>query len=156
MQNHELNKQLRKIEKLIADTTSVSSGNLEIQAHWAKYICVLSAGFLENAISIIYISFVENAASKPVVNYTSKKLAKIQNPKTAKFLEVAKSFKEEWYEDLEAFVKDNGRKDAVDAIMKHRHQIAHGKDSGITISLLKDWLNKAKEVIKFIENQCKK
>jgi hypothetical protein len=54
---------------------------------------------------------------------------------------------------LEKFIEQEGRKEAIDAIMANRHQIAHGQNSGITVSRVSDYLNKAEEVLEFIEKQ---
>lgn len=156
MRNPELIRQLQRLKGLIGRTTAASAGDLEIQAHWAKYLCVLAAGFLENAISEIYADFVRNSASEPVANYTCRVLVQIQNPKTSKFIETARLFKESWAEALEIFVAQDGRSDAINSIMSNRHLIAHGKDSGITIVRLREWLEKSVEVIDFIESQCRK
>lgn len=154
MRNQELTRQLQVLQSLIRKTSIATGGDIETQAHWARYLCILSAGFLENALSEIYVSFTRNAASEPVANYASSTLNKIQNPKCSKFIEVATSFKPEWGTTLENYVEDEGRKEALDSIMSNRHLIAHGKNSGITVSRLQDYLNKSVQVIDFIETQC--
>ena len=154
MKNQELTRQLQVLQSLFKKTSIATNSDIEMQAHWAKYLCVLSAGFLENALTQIYISFCRNAASEPVANYTSLSLTKIQNPKCTKFVELAASFKKEWGDELEKFVSDGGRKEALDSIVANRHLIAHGKDSGITLSRLQEYLNKSIQVIDFIEKQC--
>lgn len=139
-------------------TQEASNDSVEIQSHWAKYLCVISAGVIENAIKEIYIEYVQRMVSKPVANYVISNLGQLRNPKTQKFLETAAAFKTIWKEDLESFVLVNGRGDAIDSIMGNRHLIAHGKDanSRITIAQLKDYLLKAIEVLEFIEDQCTK
>ena len=92
-------------------------------------------------------------AQKPVADYAAVQIAKVQNPKANRFVEIARSFKKSWADDLEKFVEDNGRKEAIDGIMANRHLIAHGQDSGITVARLSDYLNKAEEVLEFIEKQ---
>ena len=47
----------------------------------------------------------------------------------------------------------NGRKDAIDTIMANRHLIVHGKNSGITVARVSDYLDKAEEVLEFLEKQ---
>ncbi len=54
MRNRNINLQLQQLNSLFRNTSSASSGNIELQAHWAKYLCVLSAGLIENALSEIY------------------------------------------------------------------------------------------------------
>jgi hypothetical protein len=154
MVNRELNRQLQRLRRLFGETAAVSSGNLELQAHWAQHLCVLVAGFLENAIEEIFGDFVKAAASEPVARFAMSALSRVQNPKANRFVEVAKSFKDSWGENLEVFLDQSGRRDAIDSIMANRHQIAHGGYSGITVARVRDYLDKSIEVIDFIENQC--
>lgn len=154
MKNREIARQIQKINDLISKTSLACGGDIELQAHWAKYLCVLSAGFVENALSEIYGAYVDKAASPAVAKYARANLSKIQNPKSTKFIEIARSFKPDWGEDLEAFVGDDGRREAIVSLLSNRHLIAHGQDSSITISKVKDWLLKTVEVIEHIEDLC--
>jgi hypothetical protein len=154
MISEELSRQLQKINWLIQQTSNASAREFELQSHWGRYLCILVAGFLENAIGEVYSEFTQRAASKPVANYASAILVTIQNPKAQRFLETARAFKQEWAEELEAFISDEGRKDAIDGIMSNRHLIAHGRDAGITVARVRDYLEKCIEVIEFIERQC--
>ncbi len=154
MKSQELKIQLQRINSIFTRSAEASSGNVELLAHWARYICVLSAGFLENSLQEIYSEFVQSAASEPVRNYAISSLSKIHNPKTNRFIEVAHSFKKSWGEDLTAFVDEGGRREAIDSIMHNRHQIAHGKTSGVTVARVREYLDKSVGVIEFIEKQC--
>jgi hypothetical protein len=64
---------------------------------------------------------------------------------------IARSFDVRWVSALEAYLEENGRKDAIDSIMNNRHQIAHGKDVGITIARASGYLHESIEVLEFIE-----
>jgi hypothetical protein len=133
MENRELTRQLQKLRSLIRKIAETSVQDFELQAHWGRYLCVLVAGFLENAIAEIYTDFVNSAASEPVASFASLILGRIQNPNSQRFLETARSFRQSWAEDLENFLMEQGRKDAIDSIIANRHAIAHGRDSGITV-----------------------
>jgi hypothetical protein len=154
MHNRELSSQLQRLRELSNQTSAACRNNLEMQSHWAKYLCVLTAGFLENSLEVIYGEFVRRAASKPVADYATSMLSRIQNPNATIFIQTARLFKPDWAKELEAFMDLNGRREAINSIMKNRHEIAHGKYSGITIAQIKDYLDKAVEVIDFIESQC--
>ncbi|EIJ36988.1 MAE_28990/MAE_18760 family HEPN-like nuclease [Thiothrix nivea] len=155
MKSRQLNSQYQKITQLIKNTGISCGDNIELQGHWGKYICILAAGFLENAISEVYIPLVNSSSSPTVSNFTQKILEKIQNPKSSKFIEIAQSFKKEWGEELELFLSDeNNRKDAIDSIMRNRHLIAHGKNTSISVVQVKEFLDKSVEVIDYIETQC--
>lgn len=154
MKTQELARQHSQLIALFDKTATATGGDLETQAHWAKYLCVLSAGFLENALHEVYTRYCTNCANPNVARFTGKELARVQNPKIGKFLEIAESFSSEWQSELEAFVEDDGRKDAIDSIMSNRHRIAHGKDTGISLVRVRDYLGKSIEVVEFIEQQC--
>jgi len=156
MHNRELSTQLQRLRELFNKTNAACRNDFELSSHWAKYLCVLSAGLLENSLKGIYGDFVRKTASKPVADYATSMLARIQNPKTGMFIETARRFKPDWATEIEAFVDTNGRRDAIDSIMKNRNEIVHGKYSGITLARIKDYLDKAVEVIDFIESQCER
>ncbi len=158
MQNREIAKQVQRLNYLIKKTDEACAENLELQAEWAKYLCILSAGFLENALKAIYIEFAQGKVSKPIANYVSSTISPLRNPKTQRFLDIANAFNPTWRDELENYVNDNGRIEAIDSIMSQRHLVAHGQNQNSNISLpqIKEYLTKAVEVIDFIEQQCKR
>lgn len=147
-------RQKQRIEWLINQAKTFDGDQLELQSHWARYLCVLVAGFLENAISEVYSSYVKKCSNEQVANYVEAVLGRIQNPKAQKFLETARSFNRDWELSLNDYIEQNGRKDAIDSVMTNRHLIAHGKDSGITLARLDQYFKKGVEVIDYIEGQC--
>ena len=117
MENQQLSRQLQKIRSLIERTAEASRQDFELQAHWGRYLCILVAGFLENAIAEIYTDFVNSAASEPVASFAGSILGRIQNPNAQRFLDTARSFRQLWADDLEKFLVEQGRKDAIDSII---------------------------------------
>lgn len=156
MKNRGLSSELQRLNDLISRTESSCGDNLELRSDWAKYICVLSSGLMENGIKAIYIEYAQNSVSGPVARFVSSKISQIRNPKTEKFLEIAAAFKEAWKVDLESYTIENERGTALDSIMTNRHLIVHGKsnNSNITMSAIKDYLKKSVEILEFIEDQC--
>ena len=154
MNNRELSRQLQILKSLFDKVDDVADGDIEIISHWAKYLCVLSAGFLENSLIEVYVHFSTSASSPHVASFTRTALSHIQNPNSSRFVETANSFNKTWGENLEIFLDDKGRREAINAIMANRHKIAHGKNSDISFHRLRDYLGKAIEVIEFIETQC--
>lgn len=154
MKNQELSRQLQRLNSLIEKTIGASAGDIELQAHWAKYLCVLCAGFLENSLTEIYTEYAGTSSNRAVAGYVARQLERIQNPKAQAFLSTTYQFKKGWGIALESCLDQDGRKEAIDAIMTNRHKIAHGEDSDITISRIKDYLAKIIQVIEFMEIQC--
>jgi len=132
---------------------SAFSGELELQSQWARYLCVLVSGFLEVSICATYNQFVKTSASPQVVNFVKCQLDGFQNPKMGKIIELTRAFNSEWASALETATE--GRlKDSVDSIVANRHQIAHGRDVGITYARIKSYYEDAIEVVDLIEKTC--
>jgi hypothetical protein len=154
MQNQALKRQLQALEALLKSTTEASQSNLELQGHWARYLCILVAGFLENALVEVYSDYTTKTSAPSVAKFTITALSRIQNPNATRFVETARAFNDQWATDLSIFLDQNGRRDAVDGIMANRHLIAHGRTSGISVVRVQDYLKKCVEVVAFIEGQC--
>jgi hypothetical protein len=156
MRNRELTKQLHALNNLIKKTSDACDSSLELQGEWAKYLCVLSAGFLENAIKEIYLDFAKRKVNEPLAKYVSSTISPIRSPKSSRFLEIAGAFNSSWKDELENYGVLEGGLDAIDSIMVNRHLIAHGKskDSKISLVALKGYLAKSADVVSFIEEQC--
>jgi hypothetical protein len=144
------------LESLIKRSEESTAQNIELQSEWARYICVLAAGLLENALKEVYIEFAKNNISTPIANFIGSNLSWIRNPKTQRFMDTAAAFSDAWRTELAVYVDENGRGDAIDSIMVNRHLIAHGQyqDSRVSLVQVKEYLVKAIEVVNFVETQC--
>ena len=154
--NWELTKQHQKLVALAKKAGDAGLDDFELLAHWAKYLCVLVAGFLENSIAEVYGELVASSSSPAVARFATTRLENVQNPNSNRFLEIAGAFDDAWRSELEKFLGTDGRKEAVDSIIANRHQIAHGETSGITLTRVNQYLEKCVEVINFLESQCKR
>jgi hypothetical protein len=152
--NSELTKQYKKIQNLILKAKEFEPDD-ELRSHLAKYLCVLSSGFIENAIYHAFCDIAQKKCNPSVVlTYTKGQLYKLQNTNTEKIKEVTKSFDPAWWENgLKDFLNQENRGAAINYILKDRHNIAHGRDSEITIDKLEEYLKKTVEVIKYLEDE---
>lgn len=155
MVNKELNRQLQSIQRLIESTSKSTADDIELQGHWGKYLCVLAAGFLENAISAIYIELASRSSSPHVASYAGRMLEKIKNPKSKMFIETAGAFNKSWGEELRDFFNEKPEiKEAIDSIMTNRHLIAHGKNTSVSLARVKEYLKNSVKALDFLERQC--
>lgn len=150
--NSELNTQINRINQLIAKAKELEPDD-ELRSHLTKYICVLCSGFIENSIFHAFSDIAENSCEPSVVlTYAKSQLYKIQNANSEKIRGLAKAFNPDWHDPLKAYLQEENRGAAINYILKDRHNIAHGRDSDITIIKLEGYLNKTIEVIKYLEN----
>lgn len=151
--NPELNKQLGRINQLIDKAKELEPDD-ELRSHLTKYICVLCSGFIENSVYHAFSDIAEsNCEQSVVLTYAKSQLYKIQNANSEKIRRLAKSFNPDWHDPLRDYLQEENRGAAINYILKDRHNIAHGRDSDITIIKLENYLNKTVEVIKYIEDE---
>lgn len=155
MRNPDLTRQLDRLHQLIK-RTSVATEDIELQGHWARYLCIVAAGFLENALQTIYTDFATKSANPDVARYVTNRLQLVSNPNAQRFMEVAGQFSPDWRTKLKAYLyeDDASRKETLDSLMKNRNRIAHGADVGVTVARVRDYLARCVEVLEFIEDQC--
>ena len=151
--NDELNRQYSRIAALIVKAKEFEPDD-ELRSHLTKYICVLCSGFIENSVYHAFSDIADKSCTPScVLTYTKAQLYKIQNANAEKIRELSKSFNPNWYDGIRDFLQAENRGSAINYILKDRHNIAHGRDSDITIAQLENHLKKTIEVIKYIETE---
>ena len=140
----------------LIDRTGDATQDINLQAHWGRYLCVMVAGFLEYGLQTIYTDFVEGSSSPRSARFASRSIRRISNPNAERFLQIAGAFDPRWREELrEFFLSDSDRAmSAVNSIMSARNRIVHGGSAQVTVSSAREYLNQSVKVLEFIENQC--
>lgn len=152
MKNREVMRAKQKLDNLFEKINHLPDDN-ELKAHWARYLCILVSGFIENSVRAIYSQYAKNKAIPNIANFVERKLDDLQNPKMEKILQLTGAFSLQWESNLRK-ATEGELKDAIDSIVANRNNIAHGQDVGITYATIKDYYEKAFKVIQMIENQC--
>lgn len=145
--------ELRSLIRRIGHNPLLREGELELHSHWAKYLCILTAGFLENSLRLSFAAYVRKQAAPRVADFVDSRLARIQNPKAQNVMDLSRAFDAAWAKELEKFLDDDNRRDAIDSIMNNRHQIAHGRHSSITVARVDQYLRRIADVVTFLERQ---
>jgi len=157
MQNRKVSQQIQRLQNLFSKTSDACGNNPELQSEWAKYLCVLSAGFIERALQEIIIEYANSKVSKPAARFIIIRISKVKNPKCSTILEVLGAFKESWRNDVNEYLEVDGRRDAIDTLMDNRHKIAHGqseRSGAITRVRVEEYFKKAVKVLEEIEKKC--
>ena len=119
----------------------------EVKSHYARYLCVLTSGYLEESIKIIIRTYVESRTQPTISNYIISSTNSITNLKTEKICGFLNTFNNEWKDKFEAVLTDE-EKDAIDSVVANRHQIAHGHNVGVSYIRVKEWYKNVKCAIK--------
>lgn len=123
----------------------------ELKAQWARYLCVLTSGFIENSVRNILNDFANNKAAPPIANYVKKKINRVTNLQNNNIISLLDSFNTKWTDKYRENVNDEGVA-ALDGVVATRHQIAHGKNTGITYASISDYYRRVCVVIQLIED----
>jgi hypothetical protein len=126
-----------------------AESDIELQADFAKYLCVLVSGYLESAICALLLSYTRTRSAPEISSYVDWKLGPWTNPKAEKIVELFGAFSTGWRRDLELYLVDE-RKDSVNSLVALRHRIAHGESVGTSMSQIKSHYRTINEVIDHI------
>lgn len=148
--NLRLQKLANEIDLLIDRAKALPSDEWLI-SHWAKYVCVRSCGFLEEAVTESLIEFVRNSSSPRVQRYVHARLQDFQNPKMTNIYAILERFDPLWSGDLRARTLPK-MSDSVNAIVSNRHKIAHGEYSDISLARATTYWEDAKAMGETIWN----
>jgi hypothetical protein len=129
--------------------TSKAIDDDEIKAHYSRYLCVLTSGYLEESIKIIIRSYVSNKAHTNVSNYVNLKTKDITNLNTERLVQFLNSFNSEWRLKFESILNDE-EKAAIESVIANRHQIAHGQNVGVSYVSVNAWYRNIKKVVEKI------
>ena len=78
----DLQRQRQRLESLFEKVHDID--DLELQAEWAKYLCVRTSELIEEAVRLVLEDYSEERSETRVSNYVSKELEYFSNPKTEK------------------------------------------------------------------------
>jgi len=149
MKNREIARYQQRLDDLFDKIKDIQ--DIELQSHWARYLCILVSGYIETSVRLIYSDYVKNKANQNVVNFVSSKLENFQNPNMNKILDLTGDFNSQWKIDLEN-ATGGELKDSVDSIVSTRHNIAHGRNVGIGYIAIRKYYQNAIKVIELIDN----
>ncbi len=135
------------------DLVGELQSNAELQAHFARYLCILVSGYVEQSVREVYSGYAADKSSPRVARVVDRFLNGMQNPSAEALLQIAAAFDPTWRSELEAFI-EGPRRAALDSIVANRNQIAHGESVGITFIRVRDWYNEIPSIIEFIEGMC--
>lgn len=129
--------------------------DLEKQAHWAKYISVLTSGYLEQSIKEVLLDHSGRTASPRVARYVEQSWSKSQNMNTETICTLLGRFDGGWRTSFEVWLADDDkRKGWINAVVDSRNKIAHGEESnttGVTIHSVSERFQCACGLVELLE-----
>ena len=135
------------------DSDGVES--LELQAHWAKYVCVLVSGYMEQSIKEIFLEYGSNKSVPAISHYIEKSWPTSKNMNYGNILDIFGKFDANWKHKVELWVDaDQSRKSEINGLISWRNFISHGNESntnGVTLHAVTYKFKIACDLIDFLE-----
>ncbi len=142
---HEISSRLDR-----AFETTANVDDDEVKSHLARYLCVLTSGYLETAIKTILRDYVYNRSTPYIHSYVIFSTNNLTNLKSEKISDQLSHFCSEWKEKFDTTLTDE-EKSSVNSVVANRNQIAHGQNSDVTYVRIKEWYKNIKHVILKVE-----
>jgi hypothetical protein len=149
MNNIGIVQEKQKLDALIALISQIN--NDEMKAHWARYLCVLISGFIENSIKLLLREHTGRRAQQDVSSFVNNKLSRITNLNETKIKELLGAFNDSWREDFEQNISGE-QKGAIDSVLANRHNIVHGRQVGVSFISVKTYYENIIKTLDYIEN----
>lgn len=126
-----------------------SSADIELQSDFARYLCVLVSGFLENALVALILDYVERRSGPEIAAFAGSQLDRWTNANADKICGLLGSFDPEWRKQSEKYLVDE-RKESLNSLVALRHKIAHGESVGTSLSQVKFHYSTILNVVEFV------
>jgi len=140
-----------KLDALFAKT-SIFLNDPEAQSEWAKYLCILTSGYIEKSIKEIYTKYAIDKSEPKVANYIKSSLMGFQNPNVEKIGQLANKFCPEWGKFIREEIESE-LIDAINSVVANRHNIAHGRNVDLTFAMMKTYYKNVQIFLDQIERR---
>ena len=122
----------------------------DVQADYARYLCVLVTGYLEKEVVRIIVDYVDALGNHSLSRYVSETLKRPGSMHAARILDLVKKFSVTWHNRLDQQLTLRHR-EAIGSLYASRNQIAHGEDVDLTYRQVQEDYKLAREVVGFVE-----
>lgn len=122
----------------------------EIEADYARYLCVMVSGFAERAIAELILQYSTGKAPKPLLSYVANTLQRQTNLDKERLCRLIGSLDAGWGKRLEGFVTDR-RQAALNSVVGLRHNIAHGGAGTVTLGQMRSYWMAVQEIVDEVE-----
>lgn len=140
--------EVRRLEQVLQGRIAVVEGaklDGELSANYARYLCILVAGFAEQSLKALLTEHARTKASSSVHRYVEQNVNRVWGINQIKLKDALDGFDLDWYPTLTTGMEQEIS--SLQSVGKLRDNISHGNDGGITLLTMKQY---SADVIKLI------
>lgn len=135
------------LDATFARAKKIDPSEIELRADFARHLCVLVSGFLDQTIKNYTAEYVRKRSNPVVTNYVVRSIKNLTNLKTEKLRQHLLVFDSTWQASVDKLLAEE-RKDAIDSLVDLRHGIAHGQPDDVTLVRVESYY---KEIVKVVD-----
>ena len=148
----------QRLDTLFSKVASIS--NPADQSEWSKYLCVLASGFVEESLRVLLEEYARQRSAPYIQNFVRKQVGIVTNCKTSRILEILSKFSQHWADSFNEQIKAQSPitdeiKNSIDSVIANRHDIAHGRNVGITYARISAYYSNIKKAIDILDGIVK-
>jgi hypothetical protein len=148
----EVERQRQRLDATFKRASSIG-GDAELLSDFARYLCVLVSGFLEQAVIEVALEHVRTHSDASVHKHVEQHLRRFTTANPQRIIDLLGGFDSTWRTDLEKYLVDE-YKDAVSSVVDLRQSISHGRSVGVTMARIQEYYARVKQVVEHIANLC--
>jgi len=130
-----------------------SHADLETQADFARYLCVLVSGYVEKSIAELVLEHSRHHAATTLQRYVESNTRRFANANCQRLKDLLGRFSPDWRARLDTVLVDEF-KDAIDSLVALRHLIAHGGSASVTYRQIAEYYSRIQMVVEEIADLC--
>jgi len=127
---NEVRRQQQRV-RTVFDLVDGKGLDSEVEAHFARYLCIRLAGFAEQSLKDLVSAHAKAQASPEVHRYVEAKVNLVWGINRTKLKETLDSLNPTWMEQLETSMTQE--LDTLHSVGKTRDNVSHGGDTGVTL-----------------------
>lgn len=134
MKTPELITRFQEIDEMLKLISSAKINDPALQSFLSGFAVVYISGVYEECIEKLFVLRASKTKDKHLISYIEKSVDKgFRNPNYDKILEFLGYFGEDYKKSFKSRVPEQG-KQAINSIVTNKNNIAHGKQSNVTIA----------------------
>jgi hypothetical protein len=142
----------RRIDAVFARAKELTdrANSAEMQADYAKHLCVLISGHVEKSIGDLLLVYADGKTARPILGFLEAAVRRLTNMDTDRVLVAVGSLDHGWRVAMEVFIDDR-RRQALNSVVGLRNDIAHGGVGSITLNQIERYWEAIQEVVDEVE-----
>jgi hypothetical protein len=127
--------------------------DLVTQARLTEFVCIRVAGFVEQAVRIIYHDHAATRGQAHLAAFVGATLERPGNLNAERLLATVGRFGRPWRDPFQQWLSDEKRS-ALNSVMGNRNRIAHGDDVSLGIVQMREWTLEVIAIIDWLAEQA--